>query len=173
MKTGTGTGTCRGPDLRSRRALDGDPASIAAARAFASAFLRDAEPRCGPFPARAVNDVQLVVSELVTNAVKYAPGPCEIGLEIDGRADGTRLVITVRDAAGALPVIATGAPERIGRHGLEIVHALSESVQVRREPPGKRVTATVALVRAGASPAGGGDPATRWETSEKTLPDTA
>ncbi|MCZ9345477.1 ATP-binding protein, partial [Streptomyces sp. TRM76130] len=36
-------------------------------------------------------------------------------------------------------------PQRIGRHGLEIVHALADELVVERVPVGKRVRAVVPL----------------------------
>ncbi|ANW21810.1 ATP-binding protein [Streptomyces clavuligerus] len=122
---------------------EGAPSSIADARRFTGDFLRRTRARPGvAVPADAVRTAQLVVSELVTNACKYAPGPCLLELEVSRGV----LEITVRDASPALPVVgAAGGPERIGRHGLEIVLALSESFEARREPVGKRVLARLAL----------------------------
>ncbi len=82
---------------------------------------------------------QLVVSELVTNARKYAPGPCGVNIEWAGAV----LEITVWDTDPALPVVRAADPGRVGGHGLEIVTALCEGFEVRREPFGKRVTARV------------------------------
>jgi anti-sigma regulatory factor (Ser/Thr protein kinase) len=41
-------------------------------------------------------NVELVVSELVTNAIKHGSGP--VGLRVD--TDGTRVHVAVRDADG-------------------------------------------------------------------------
>ncbi|MFF4291520.1 ATP-binding protein, partial [Streptomyces sp. NPDC001633] len=50
---------------------------IAVARDLARGFLTDVQAVHGlPVSQRAMGMVQLVVSELVTNARKYAPGPC-------------------------------------------------------------------------------------------------
>ena len=53
----------------------------------------------------------------------------------------------VYDSSAALPRRFPRDPERVGRHGLEIVHALAERVTVERVPVGKRVCAVVKLVR--------------------------
>ncbi len=103
----------------------------------------------GPeLPVRVVEAAQLVVSELVTNAIKYGSGAMELSLVL---AEGT-LSVTVRDGGTTLPRLWSADPRRVGRHGLEIVAALSRDVEVRREPAGKRITARIPLeepVRAG------------------------
>lgn len=130
------------PDLWVGAAYDGDTGSIAVARAMAAAFLDRARDRHGlPVPAQAHADAQLVVSELVTNAVKYAPGPCVLNLEIRGPV----LEITTWDTDATLPLARAAEPGRIGQHGLEIVFALCDGFEVRREPVGKRITVRLAL----------------------------
>ncbi|WP_329139880.1 ATP-binding protein [Streptomyces sp. NBC_01476] len=121
---------------------EGSPESISAARRLAAAFLED--PRHWPEqpPSHRVTlDVQLIVSELVTNAVKYAPGPFLLSLRIAGRL----LEISVTDSSPEPPVPRGPGPGRAGGHGLEIVLALSESFEVYQEPVGKRLTARVDL----------------------------
>nr|WP_307037785.1 ATP-binding protein [Streptomyces canus] len=105
-----------------------------------------------PVSARAMGIVQLVVSELVTNARKYAPGPCLLDLEING---GT-VQISVWDSSTTLPSVQATDPQRIGQHGLEITMAVSQTFSVHREPVGKRITAAIELAD---DP--GGDPAGR------------
>ncbi|MEV4969351.1 ATP-binding protein [Streptomyces sp. NPDC024062] len=94
-----------------------------------------------PVSERAMGSVQLVVSELVTNARKYAPGPCLLNLEL---ADGA-VEIGVWDTESTLPVPQSPDPGRVGQHGLEIVIALSRSFEMHRDPVGKRIKATVPL----------------------------
>ncbi|MDJ0467121.1 ATP-binding protein [Streptomyces sp. H27-C3] len=113
------------------------------ARRFVVGFLAQlTEQRRGEISARVAGAAQLVVSELVTNACKYAPGPCVVNVELDGRA----LEITVWDSDPALPVTRAANPGRVGGHGLEIVRALCESFEVLCEPIGKQVKARI-LVR--------------------------
>lgn len=90
---------------------------------------------------RTVEVVQLVVSELLTNACKYAPGPSLVDLELAE----DRVEVTVWDSAPVLPVPGPADPTRVGRHGLEIVMAVCESFEVHREPVGKRMRAAVGL----------------------------
>ncbi|MCX2926311.1 ATP-binding protein [Streptomyces sp. NEAU-W12] len=97
---------------------------------------------------RVVEATQLVVSELVTNAIKYGSGPVELSLVL---AEDT-LSVTVRDGETTLPRRQPADPRRVGQHGLEIVAALSRDLDVQREPTGKRITARIPLddsVRAG------------------------
>ncbi|MFF4213662.1 ATP-binding protein [Streptomyces sp. NPDC001796] len=115
---------------------------IAEGRDLARAFLADVQAVHGlPVSSRAMGMVQLVVSELVTNAHKYAPGPCLLTLEvIEGCVE-----VTVWDSEPRLPVARAADPSRVGQHGLEIVMAVCRSFEMHREPVGKRITATVVL----------------------------
>ncbi|MEU9917779.1 ATP-binding protein [Streptomyces sp. NPDC051001] len=129
-----------------------DNAEIAEARDVARDFLTSVQAVHGlPVSARAMGMVQLVVSELVTNARKHAPGPCLLDLEIN---DGA-VQISVWDSSTALPSVQATDPERIGRHGLEITMAVSKTFCVYREPVGKRITAAIELADdPGGHPAG-------------------
>ncbi|MBT3155393.1 ATP-binding protein [Streptomyces sp. CHD11] len=117
-------------------------AEIAEARDMARDFLASVQVEQGyPVSARVMGMVQLVVSELVTNARKYAPGPCLLDLEISEGA----VQISVWDSEITLPSVLAADAERVGQHGLEIVMAVSQSFCVHREPVGKRITASVVL----------------------------
>lgn len=116
--------------------------NISAARRLALSFLADVHQVHGvPVSDRATGGVQLVVSELVTNARKYAPGPCLLTLEV---SDGA-VEVTVWDSEPVLPIAKAADPGRVGQHGLEIVMAVCRSIEVRREPVGKRIKAVVVL----------------------------
>ncbi|MEU7062068.1 ATP-binding protein [Streptomyces sp. NPDC046197] len=117
-------------------------AEIAEARDMARDFLTSVQVDHGlPVSKRAMGMVQLVVSELVTNARKYAPGPCLVDLEISEGA----VQVNVWDSSTTLPSVLETDPNRIGKHGLEIVMAVSQTFCVTREPVGKRITAAVVL----------------------------
>ncbi|MFD9445600.1 ATP-binding protein [Streptomyces sp. NPDC060006] len=123
-------------------ALDGDGHVIAQARHRAVGFLTRVQAEYGlPVSARAVDLTQLVVSELVTNARKHAPGPMHMELRIAGDV----VEVVVRDSDPVLPVARTADAGRVGQHGLEIVTAVTESLEIQREPAGKRITARIAL----------------------------
>ncbi|ORT53971.1 ATP-binding protein [Streptomyces sp. CB03238] len=128
-------------------AYDGDSESIGQARRFVADFLNRVAHRYRmAVSSQAVGSAQLIVSELVTNACKYAPGPCAVDLQIAGQV----LEITVWDSEPILPVARAAEPGRIGQHGLEIVIALCEGLEIQREPVGKRVKARVSLEPAAA-----------------------
>ncbi|MFF1443456.1 ATP-binding protein [Streptomyces sp. NPDC058295] len=136
---------CTEPDehlLRAGYALDGEDGCIADARHHAVAFLDRAHTDHRlPVSARARDLTQLVVSELVTNALKYAPGPVLMELRITvGAVD-----VVVWDSDPAVPAARPADPDRIGQHGLEIVKAVTENLFIAQEPVGKRITARIAL----------------------------
>ncbi|MFF4438055.1 ATP-binding protein [Streptomyces sp. NPDC001621] len=128
--------------LMSSAVYEGVSTDIARARDLARAFLIRVQAEHGiPVSERAMGVTLLVVSELVTNACKHAPGPCLVDLEISGSA----VDITVWDSVPVLPVATTGDPGRVGQHGLEIVMAVCQGFDVHREPVGKRTTVSVML----------------------------
>ncbi|MFF4398561.1 ATP-binding protein [Streptomyces sp. NPDC001480] len=123
-------------------ALEGDGGCIGEARHVAARFLADVQAGHGlPVSARAMDLTRLVVSELVTNARKYAPGPVLMEL----RVVGDLVEVTVWDGDPTLPVARAADPGRIGQHGLEIVMAIAQGFEAVREPVGKRITARIAL----------------------------
>ncbi|MFD6888021.1 ATP-binding protein [Streptomyces sp. NPDC059957] len=140
-----------GRPIVSAMALDGSE-PIAGARRAARGFMTVVQAEHGiPVSDRAMSMVELVVSELVTNARKYAPGPCLLDLEVREGA----VEISVWDSAAPMPVASPADPGRIGQHGLEIAMAVCRSFEVRREPVGKRVKVTIGLADdPGGHPAG-------------------
>ncbi|MEU6369131.1 ATP-binding protein [Streptomyces sp. NPDC046931] len=126
---------------------------IAEARSAARRFLADVQAVHGiPVSDPVMGTVQLAVSELVTNAYKYAPGPCLLGLEVSEGA----VQISVWDTDPTLPAACPADPGRVGQHGLEIIMAVCQSFEVRRESVGKRVRAAIVLADdPGGDPAGG------------------
>ncbi|MFI5820563.1 ATP-binding protein [Streptomyces rishiriensis] len=131
--------------MRAGYALEGDDGCIAEARQHAVAFLdRARTDHRLPVSERALGLTQLVVSELVTNARKYAPGPVLMELRVTAHA----LDVVIWDSDPTVPTARAADPERIGQHGLEIVKALTENLFTEQEPVGKRITARIALTDA-------------------------
>jgi hypothetical protein len=128
--------------LRRAAHFSGEQGCIAEARSFAARFLgRLRTEWCATIGQPVEDKVLLVVSELITNADRHSNGPYILDLE---GTDDT-VSICVYDSSSALPRRFPKDPERIGRHGLEIVHALAAEVVVERVPVGKRVRAVLRL----------------------------
>ncbi|MGW2773857.1 ATP-binding protein [Streptomyces olivaceoviridis] len=143
VTSGPGGDGVTGPEpMHETVPLDGQGACIAEARRHAADFLARVQREYGlPVSDRAMDLTRLVVSELVTNARKYAPGPVLLEL----RLVGALVEVVVWDSDPALPMARPADPGRIGQHGLEIVMAVVQGFEVQREPVGKRVTARIAL----------------------------
>ncbi len=107
--------------------LRGDPGGIRRARRFA-------RTRVGPASADA-DTVELVVAELVTNAVLHGAPPIVIRI----RMLDTCIHIDVADLGGRLPVMRRAARDGITGRGLRIVNALSAGWGVRRLARGGKV----------------------------------
>ncbi|MGP3690948.1 ATP-binding protein [Streptomyces sp. IBSNAI002] len=130
--------------VRSVTATYHSEAEVAPARDLARGFLRHLVVEDGLTVSGPDTDiVSLVVTELVTNARKYAHGPHTLTLQITGRL----LAVTVQDTNTELPTTLPVDPARAGGHGLEIVRAVSKDLTARREPEGKTVTARIELAR--------------------------
>lgn len=137
-----GAAVSEGRTWQTAVALEGDGTCIARARHLAADFLERGRSEYGlTFSQKVADLTQLVVSELVTNARKYAPGPALMDLRID---DGA-VVVSVWDSDPVLPVARAADVGRVGQHGLEIVMAVAQGFEAQRERVGKRITARLAL----------------------------
>ncbi|GGV98432.1 ATPase [Streptomyces narbonensis] len=90
-----------------------------------------------------VEDLLLVTSELVTNALRHAGGVTDFGIGV-GR---DRVTVSVADASGELPLYQRREGLRPGGYGWPIVLRLCRDVTVDAGPEGKTVHATMALDR--------------------------
>jgi signal transduction histidine kinase len=97
----------------------------------------------GPDPVtpQLLQDVSLVVSELVTNAVRAGCDRLTIRLSVDGH----RMRLAVIDDGGGTPVRQQLRIDATSGRGLAIVGALSSDWGVRRLATGKEVWADLAL----------------------------
>ncbi|MER5750118.1 ATP-binding protein [Streptomyces sp. NPDC002088] len=128
--------------LRRAAHFTGEPGCIAEARAFAALFVEQLRTEwCATIGDRTNGALLLVVSELITNADRHSNGPYILDLE----GTDASVTVSVYDSSAALPLRFPRDPERVGRHGLEIVHALALEVTAERVPVGKRVRAVLAL----------------------------
>ncbi|MFC1413521.1 ATP-binding protein [Streptacidiphilus sp. N1-12] len=116
--------------------LDGRSGSTAAARAHARDFLDRRRPALS---AAQAEDVVLVVSELVANAVRHAPGPCALDLA----DEGSHLAVAVSDTSPTAPVPRTADTSTgTGGFGWNLVRTLAHAVQVTlHRTGGKTITA--------------------------------
>jgi len=119
--------------------LPGDPAMVAEARRTVTRQLAEWELEDLVFTA------ELLVSELVTNAIRYSPGPVRLRL-IRERA----LVCEVFDAGATAPHLRHPRAMDEGGRGLLLVSQLAERWGTRFVPDGKIIWAELTL-------AGGGD----------------
>jgi anti-sigma regulatory factor (Ser/Thr protein kinase) len=97
--------------------------SVPAARAFVTQNLR--HQRC---PADLVEDVQLVVSELATNALVHG----EAGFAVKLRVGNDVVVVEIEDGSHRGPVMRAPADLDTNGRGVAIVEALSNKWGVKR-----------------------------------------
>lgn len=122
-----------------RHSLDGSVASITRARELAREYF---EARTPPLDLSLLRDALLAVSELVTNAVRHAPGPFELALSDDGR----RLTIAVSDTHAATPAPRPADLRGGGGVGLHVLNGLAGGIETLAHANGK--TVVVSLDRA-------------------------
>jgi len=85
------------------------------------------------------DDLKLVVSELVTNAVRYAQPPVEVEIE----ADDETVTISVADGSPGRPGAKHPDDDAEGGRGLLLIDLLAAETGVRPQPPGKAIWATL------------------------------
>lgn len=115
------------------------PEHVRAARAWTHARLTELG-LSGPL----AEDAELVVSELLTNVHRHAPGPAQITL----LAEPGELTLTCADRGSSdLPQLAAVPDDAETGRGLLLVRALCTSVKARQRVsgPGKRVVARLAI----------------------------
>ena len=113
--------------------LPGGPESIGAAREHARRFLLGADPAPS---AATVRDAVLAISEMVTNAVRYAPGACTLAIHLDER----RIDIRVTDTSRTVPEARTARYDGSGGFGLHLLRALAGRVETVLHADGKTVS---------------------------------
>jgi anti-sigma regulatory factor (Ser/Thr protein kinase) len=84
-------------------------------------------------------DLSLVVSELVTNAVRHAQPPVRLEMQ----ADADRVTIAVADGCPGRPRQRAANEDAEGGRGMFLVDLLAAETGVRPNPPGKTVWAAL------------------------------
>jgi len=123
----------RSPAPRHRIDLDSSPHSPAKARAA----MADVVSALHLEPLG--DDLALIVSELVTNAVRYADPP--VALEIE--AGEKTVTVAVGDGSPGRPSPRPADPDAEGGRGLPLIDLLATETGVRPSPPGKTVWAAL------------------------------
>ena len=103
-----------------------------------------------PWPRDTVETVELIASELATNAVRHAHTSFAMTIEANGE-----IRVEVSDSGGGRPTALSPEPRDLTGRGLRIVEALSDAWGVTLRPEGKTVWCT--LRPANPSSAGGRD----------------
>lgn len=120
----------------------GDARSPSAARKFAKTALAATLGR--PASDALCEDLELVVSELVTNAVRAGTGTVGVSIGIEN----DRVVVRVSDEASGWPEPRDTDIYDTGGRGLPLVSAISASWGVRLSPNGKVVWAELRITDA-------------------------
>ncbi|GAB2920269.1 ATP-binding protein [Streptomyces mayteni] len=136
-----GTSRCHPPsDPPAEQTHSSGPEVVAAARQFVCEVLARLTPALADSQ---IDDARLIVSELVTNAVRYGTEPGDsVRVVIAPAADVVR--IEVHDTVRRRPRIKPESDERVRGRGLFIVEALAVRWGVDDRPLGKAVWAEVA-----------------------------
>jgi anti-sigma regulatory factor (Ser/Thr protein kinase) len=101
--------------MRSTRSFPTGPASVGAARRFATDTLVE-------LPGEALDAIVLMVSELATNCVRFTPGSFSVSIE----DDTSRTRVDVTDRGGGEPTVRSPRPTDLSGRGLRIVGAMSD-----------------------------------------------
>ncbi|MHA6757344.1 ATP-binding protein [Streptacidiphilus sp. PAMC 29251] len=129
------------PARCARWQLSGRRGTLGLARGHARAFL---EAGARPPSATATQEALIVVAELLSNAVRHAPGPCVLELTQNGEL----LQVSVSDTSADLPVPrAADLTAGGGGFGWHLLQGLADRVEIQRQGDGgKTVTALLTLL---------------------------
>lgn len=105
------------------------------ARQLTTGFLTGSRTPAGA--ARGLEGARLVVSELVTNAVRQGDGQVRVSLE----AEDDSVLVEVFDSGHRLPTLSDFPVDATGGRGLHLIDTVCEDWGVREELDGKSVWA--------------------------------
>jgi two-component sensor histidine kinase len=94
-------------------------------------------------PGDAIDDVLLVASELVGNAVRHTIASQHGTLDVSWDVDSSGVRVSVGDQSTEPPVVRSVSPDEPSGRGLQIVDAVADGWGVERAARGKRVWAHV------------------------------
>jgi anti-sigma regulatory factor (Ser/Thr protein kinase) len=97
------------------------------------------------------DSADLIISELVTNAVEHGAEPALLAIYTDREADGGLLFIEVEDAGEHMPERRDADDEDMNGRGLSIVDALAADWGTEPVGHGKRVWASLSIGTASAA----------------------
>lgn len=121
--------------------FDGGPGTPGLAREGAGVFLATLATQRPPVDPHGFDRAMLVVSELVTNAVRHAPGPVGLVLALAPGDEVTVIRIVVQDTSTVLP--APRVPDLVGGTGgfgwSAIIQPMAVGLRVRPQPDGKQI----------------------------------
>jgi len=94
-------------------------------------------------PTAKAEDIELCVSELLTNALRYSDGPARLEFAVHDRT----VLVAVSDTSTRAPGAPGPDPAANGEHGrgLHIVNKLASAVEVKVHPWGKTVATSFRL----------------------------
>ena len=117
-----------------------DAASPGRARSWATGQISAALDRHTTLPI-ILNDAALIVSELVTNAMRAGCSYADLSIEVDEDA----IRVGVIDDAPGVPAVQLAGPEEVRGRGLFLIAALAGDWGVRQTGNGKEVWASLPL----------------------------
>lgn len=103
---------------------------------IARTFARNSLARMGDVPSGVINDAEVVVSELVTNVLRHAMGPCEVHLSF---LTSWAILICVHDQSEQLPELRDEDWDNETGRGLHIVEHLTAEFGFERFESGGKV----------------------------------
>lgn len=110
-----------------RRRFGNDAKAIAAARHFAGEALAG-------IPTELLEQIQLMLSELATNAIRHAGSAFEVSIE---RRDQW-LKVAVTDEGGGTPTLRSPSPKELSGRGLQIVKMLAADWGIDQSSSGRK-----------------------------------
>lgn len=123
------------PQVRAERLLPSTYESVAHARTIAIGLLASAG-----LSADCTDDVSMVVSELVTNAIRHTGGTA---FHLSASVQDRVVRVAVSDCSKELPMRMVDSDEHEGGRGIAVVEALSKEWGATLLPLGKTVWATI------------------------------